>query len=109
MLRGAGRVRRGVEEVFTARSPGGKGCAHGNKLCSFHSIFPACELLETNVHTEEQARTRDKSSTSSALVPAPGDGVAVSAAGSVYVKRWTKPQQLLAGTACLMLHEAPWK
>lgn len=49
-----------------------------------------CELLETNVHTEQQARTQDKSSISFVLEPAPGDGGAVSAAGSIYVKRGTK-------------------
>lgn len=105
---GVGRsVQPGAQSGWGLRD--GRGHTHGNKLCGSCWIFPVCELLETNVHTEQQARTQDKFSICFVLAPAPGDGVAVSAAGSVYVKRETKTQQPLAGTACLMLHEAPWK
>ena len=82
---------------------------HGNEHRSFPEIFPACILLETNGHAEQQARTRDKSSISFCMGPGLCDGVAVSSAGNVYVRRWAETLQPLSGSACLMFHEAPWK
>ena len=69
-----------VGQTYTARSPEWEGPEgleglnppepHRNKVCGFCWMFPVCELLETNGHTEQRARTQDKSPISSVLASA---------------------------------------
>lgn len=101
---------RGVRRSISQRSHRGReDHTHGNEHRSFPEIFPAYILLGTNGQAEEWARTRDKSSISFCTSPGLCDGVAVSSAGNVDVRRWTETLQPLSGSACLMFHEAPWK
>lgn len=66
----------GLGEGLEARCLQGEGSwgwgdhTHGNKP------LPACILLETHIHAEQQARTRDKSSISFCVRAGLGDGAA---------------------------------